>query len=137
MAEKTCLIVDDDELTRHLIAHSVAELGFTIREAADGREAIESCEDFMPHVIFLDWYMPEVDGMDCLKAIRQLESRLRLQGSRASNNGRTVVIMCSAENAHSQVGKAVVAGADDYIIKPFTPDAIKTKLEDTGVIAAS
>ncbi|MBX9726147.1 MAG: response regulator, partial [Rickettsiales bacterium] len=67
---KTCLIVDDSKIVRKVVRRIVEVLGFDILEAENGREAVDQCRAHAVDVIILDWNMPVMDGMECMKEIR-------------------------------------------------------------------
>ncbi len=120
---KTCLIVDDSRVVRKVARKIFEELGFECREAEDGQQALDACTAEMPQVILLDWNMPVMNGIDFLRALRQLES------------GNTPkVIFCTTENDLKHIREALMAGADEYIMKPFDKTIIQEKLEQVGAI---
>lgn len=120
---KTCLIVDDSKVVR-LVARRILEgLNFEIREAADGRMAMDACMQNMPDAILLDWNMPIMNGLEFLKALR------------GSNGGQQpVVVFCTTENDLTHIQEALAAGADEYIMKPFDSEIIQAKFEQVGLI---
>jgi two-component system chemotaxis response regulator CheY len=122
-ATKSCLIVDDSKVVR-MVARKILEgLNFTISEAENGQLALDACKRQMPDVILLDWNMPVMDGLGFLKALR------------ASDGGATpVVVFCTTENELSRIQEAIVAGANEYIMKPFDRDIIETKFAQVGLI---
>jgi two-component system chemotaxis response regulator CheY len=67
---KTCLVVDDSKVIRKVARHILETLDFEVREAGDGREALDSCLQTPPDVILLDWNMPVMSGMDFLRALK-------------------------------------------------------------------
>lgn len=121
---KIKLLVVDDMLTmRKIVARTCKELGFTdIQEAPDGQKAWEilAAPNANIGLVISDWNMPNVTGLDLLK-------RVRADG----NLKGTPFVLVTAESEASQVAEALKAGVDNYIVKPFTPDGLKKKLEDT------
>lgn len=113
------LLVDDSVTMRRIQKTQINSLGITdIIEAGDGEEAFRKLSESMPiDLIMLDWNMPVMDGITLLKKIR------------ADNRFQSVkIIMCTSESEKSKVVDALKAGANNYLVKPFTPDALKEKL---------
>ncbi|MBY0515778.1 MAG: response regulator [Bacteriovoracaceae bacterium] len=119
---KTRILVVDDMMTmRKLVSKVCKELGFTdITEAADGTIAWEALSNAPSPfgLIISDWNMPNCTGLDLLK-------RLRSDGRLA----KTPFVLVTAEAEQHQVVEAMKAGVDQYIVKPFNQDDLKTKLE--------
>ena len=113
------LIVDDSRAIRSMIGRMMRELGFETYEAEHGIEALQRlAPDPLPDLILSDWNMPEMDGLTLLKTLRAND---RYAGVR--------IIMVTTETDMTQVMQALEAGADEYIMKPFTADVIREKLE--------
>lgn len=123
---KQVLIVDDSRVIRKVAFRIVTALGFSAREAENGREALGACEAAMPDGILLDWNMPVMDGITFLRALRQLK-----------DGQRPKVVFCTTENEVAQITRAIHAGADEYIMKPFDSDIVASKFEEVGLLAAS
>jgi len=119
---KTCLVVDDSKVIRKVARHILETLNFQVTEAADGREALDSCLQEAPDVILLDWNMPVMSGMDFLRALR--ESTL---------SRRPKVVFCTTENGMAYIRAAIEAGADEYVMKPFDRETLESKLQIVGV----
>jgi two-component system chemotaxis response regulator CheY len=120
---KSCLIVDDSKVIR-MVARKILEgLNFSISEAENGQLALEACQRQMPDVVLLDWNMPVMDGLGFLKALRA-----------SDGGGQPVVVFCTTENDLSKIQEAIVAGANEYIMKPFDRDIIETKFAQVGLI---
>jgi two-component system, chemotaxis family, chemotaxis protein CheY len=120
---KSCLIVDDSKVVR-MVARKILEgLNFTISEAENGQLALDACRRQMPDVVLLDWNMPVMDGLGFLKALRA-----------SDGGGAPVVVFCTTENEMSRIQEAIVAGANEYIMKPFDRDIIETKFAQVGLI---
>jgi two-component system chemotaxis response regulator CheY len=113
------LLVDDSSTMRRIQKTQINNLGITdVIEAADGSEALKELEDNMPvDVILLDWNMPVMDGMEFLVKVRENPSFKSVK-----------IIMCTSESEKSKVVEALKAGANNYLVKPFTPAALKEKL---------
>ena len=122
-AAKSCLIVDDSKVIR-MVARKILEgLNFSISEAENGQLALEACQRQMPDVVLLDWNMPVMDGLGFLRALRA-----------SDGGGQPVVVFCTTENDLSKIQEAIVAGANEYIMKPFDRDIIETKFAQVGLI---
>ncbi len=118
------LVVDDSRTIRAILAKTVREIGFEVLEAANGREALEVIEAEKKAVtlILLDWDMPEMNGLEMLKRLRQ-----------APEISSPVVVMVTAQTELDHIGEALDAGANEYVMKPFTKDILVGKLELTGI----
>ena len=119
------LIIDDSRAMRKILARIVAQLGFEHIEAANGEEALAHLEsDRIPDLCLIDWNMPVMDGYTFVTRVR------------ANDQWRNITLMMvTTESEHNQIVKALAAGAHEYVIKPFTPDAIVDKLEMLGLLA--
>lgn len=131
---KKCLIVDDDAISMEIASNIVERLGFSVLEASDGIRAMEMCEKENPDLIFLDLYMPEMDGMEFLTRIRAEESQKMLKAKRDEGFKRKIILICSAEHRTLQVGKTAVAGANDYLMKPYRIESVRQKLTEMGAL---
>jgi len=118
-----CLVVDDSRTIRIAISRILKELRFEIREAENGAVALEMCAAEMPELIMLDWNMPVLNGLEFLKQLRA-----------QSAVSQPKVIFCTTETDFSLISQAMVEGANEYIMKPFDHDILKSKLELVGVI---
>jgi two-component system chemotaxis response regulator CheY len=120
------LVVDDSRAVRLILARTLAELGFEVRQATNGREAL-ALIDADPgafRLVLLDWHMPEMDGLELL---RELRSRPQLSA--------LVVVMVTTETDLDHVAEALAAGANEYIMKPFTREILVEKLHLAGAAA--
>jgi two-component system chemotaxis response regulator CheY len=122
------LIVDDSKTIRMILSRILKELGYEICEAANGKEALAVMESQKATVDFVlaDWNMPEMNGLDLLKQLRQ-DPEL----------GGLKVIMVTTENEVDHMVSALEAGANEYVMKPFTKDILKEKLELVGILPVS
>ncbi len=113
------LLVDDSTTMRRIQKNQLAGLGITdIVEAENGQEALSVAAENMPiDYMFLDWNMPIMNGLDCLKTLRADATYKDLK-----------IIMCTSESEKTRVLEALKAGANNYIVKPFDADALKEKL---------
>ncbi len=118
------LIVDDSRAMRMVIGKIVADLGFETSFAGNGKEALERlAADGRPDFVLADWNMPEMTGFELLQAVR----------AEPAYDGLPV-IMVTTETETSQVMKALEHGASEYVMKPFTPDILRDKLDMLGLV---
>ena len=118
------LVIDDSRVMRKIVASTLEDLGFETTHAADGQEAIDVLEDDPDYdLACIDWNMPVMDGYQFVVAVRQ----------RRDWRGLTLM-MVTTEAQHDQIVRALAAGAHEYLIKPFTPDALRDKLDLLGLI---
>jgi two-component system chemotaxis response regulator CheY len=122
-AGKTCLIVEDSRVIRKVANTIMTGLGYTSREVENGQLAVEECKKALPEVILLDWNMPVMNGLEFLKVLRAMP------GGDAPQ-----VIFCTTENEMARIQEGMAAGANEYIMKPFDSDIIKSKLELLGLL---
>ena len=120
---KTCLIVDDSSVIRKVARRILEGLSFTIVEAEDGQQALEYCRSNMPDAVLLDWNMPVMDGHDFLKALRRLPG-----------GDKPKVVFCTTENDVVHIARALHAGANEYIMKPFDKEIVEAKFQEVGLI---
>ena len=125
LTPRTCLIVDDSRIIRKVARRIVEGLGFEVDEAADGAEALAFCGGVIPEVILLDWSMPVMDGMTFLRRLRALPGGMAPK-----------VLFCTIETRAERIAEALLAGADDYVMKPFDGEILQSKLTEVGAIAA-
>jgi two-component system, chemotaxis family, chemotaxis protein CheY len=118
------LVVDDSKAVRMILGRTLKSLGCEVLEAADGKEAlaIVAAQRTALTLVLADWNMPEIDGLELLK-------RLRLDPGLSS----LVVIMVTTETELGQMSAALEAGANEYIMKPFTREILVEKLQLAGV----
>jgi two-component system chemotaxis response regulator CheY len=120
---KRCLIVDDSSVIRKVARRILENFGFTVLEASDGRQALDACSKEMPEAILLDWNMPVMDGFDFLRALRSMPS-----------GDKPKVVFCTTENDLAHIARAMHAGADEYIMKPFDKEIVEAKFQEVGLI---
>jgi two-component system chemotaxis response regulator CheY len=120
----SALVVDDSKAVRMILAKTLRELGYEVREAGNGKEALELIEnqDLAVTLVLADWNMPEMNGLELLK-------RLREKPEMAS----TAIVMVTTETEVDQMSAALEAGANEYIMKPFTKEILVQKLQMAGV----
>ncbi len=120
---KHCLIVDDSSVIRKVARRILESMHFQISEAEDGEQALELCNQALPDVILLDWNMPKMDGYAFLKELRAMP-------------GGTLpkVVFCTTENDVGYIARALRAGANEYIMKPFDKEIMTAKFQEVGLI---
>jgi two-component system chemotaxis response regulator CheY len=118
-----CLVVDDSRVVRKVARRIVEDLGFSCEEAEDGQKAYDSCSQKMPDAILLDWNMPVMSGIEFLEKLRAMPS-----------GGTPKVIFCTTENDMAHITRAMNAGANEYIMKPFDSEIIESKFSQIGLI---
>ena len=118
------LVIDDSRTMRRIIVGVLRSLGFDTLEAGDGREALDLLESGIPvDLACIDWNMPVMNGLEFVMAVRE------------NHAWRGVTLMMvTTESEHNQIVRALAAGAHEYLIKPFTPDAIRDKLHLLGLV---
>ncbi|WP_336922825.1 response regulator [Aquipuribacter sp. SD81] len=125
------LVVDDSRAMRRIVSSILSPLGFTPVEADHGATALAELERLtadgqVPVLACVDWNMPVMDGLQLVSAIR------------ADRRWRDVTLMMvTTESEHSQIVRALAAGAHEYLIKPFTADAMADKLRYLGLVPAA
>lgn len=114
------LLIDDSATMRRIQKTQVNGLGITdVIEASDGEDGLKKLEQSMPvDLVMLDWNMPVMDGLTFLKKVRSIDTYKDVK-----------IIMCTSESEKTRVVEALKAGANNYLVKPFTPEALKEKLE--------
>ncbi len=115
------LVVDDSGIMRKLVIRALTEselAEFTFSEAADGRDALAKFDSEATDMVFVDWNMPNMNGMDFVRELRATQKR------------RVPIVMITTESTMGKVEEALGTGAvDAYVTKPFTTDALSRKLE--------
>ena len=120
---KTCLVVDDSSVIRKVARRILEGLDFQISEAENGEEAIEACRQQIPDAILLDWNMPKMDGYEFLRALGRLPG-----------GDKPKVVFCTTENDVAHIARALHAGANEYIMKPFDKDIVEAKFQEVGLL---
>ncbi len=116
------LVIDDSRAMRRIIGRMLTELGFQITEAEHGADALERLESLgTVELCLVDWNMPVMNGFEFLKAVRADD---RHRDSR--------IVMVTTETGIDEMTMALEAGADEYVMKPFTKEAMLEKLHLLG-----
>lgn len=120
------LVLDDCKTTRMILRRIFQDIGFEVSEGDDGAQGLKSIQDLgKPDLITVDWDMPVMDGLAFTRVVRGKYSRERLP-----------VMMVTSKNEVTDVAAALEAGANEYLMKPFTEEMIREKLELLGVLPA-
>ena len=117
------LVLDDSRAMRMILARILREVGFDVTEAADGREGLALlAAGPLPDLALIDWNMPEMDGLAFVKEVRRHDDWAAM-----------TLMMVTTESEQGQIVRALAAGAHEYVIKPFTSEAILDKLTLLGL----
>ena len=112
MADKTVLLVDDAAIMRMMLKDILTKNGYdVVGEAENGAKAVEKHKELNPRLTIMDITMPEMNGIEAVKAIK-------------AANSEALIIMCSAMGQQSMVIESIQAGAKDFIVKPFQHDRV-------------
>lgn len=119
------LIVDDSRAMRRILRQIVEPLGFQITEAGNGREALQRLDENVDvDLVLIDWNMPEMNGLDFVKAVRANPQYEQLR-----------MVMVTTETEPARMARALMAGVDEFVMKPFTRKILLDKLRLIGVSA--
>ncbi len=119
------MIVDDSRAQRMLLKRAVSPLGFEVIEAENGEDALTKLDPEDPvDVMLVDWNMPVMDGLALVRRVR---------ATRAFAD--VFVMMVTSESDPKKMARALMVGADDYLVKPVDGEMIRSKLEQTNVLA--
>ena len=122
------LVIDDSRAMRRIVGSILKDFGYEVREAGDGQQGLDAlqegkAEGWVPDLCCIDWNMPVMDGLQFVMAVR------------ANPDFRQVTLMMvTTESETGQIVKALAAGAHEYLIKPFTADALRDKLALLGLL---
>ena len=121
---RTCLVVDDSGVVRKIARRILEGIGFAVVEAEDGAQALEACKRALPDAVLLDWNMPVMDGFEFLVQLRRMPA-----------GDEPKVVFCTTENGIDHISRALHAGANEYIMKPFDKDIVIAKFQEVGLLA--
>jgi two-component system chemotaxis response regulator CheY len=117
------LVIDDSRAMRTILGRMLKNLGYGVEEAGNGREALQRLHNGpRPDLALVDWNMPEMNGIEFVRAVRadSVYRDMRL-------------VMVTTATDVERIRAALEAGADEYVMKPFTADALGEKLELIGI----
>ena len=120
---KRCLIVDDSSVIRKVTHRILESMRYKVAEAENGQEALDRLRVEMPDVILVDSCMPLMGGQDFLAALREFDPK-----------PRPFVVYCTSEYDTADLSRALAAGADDFLMKPYDREALETKFADFRAI---
>jgi two-component system chemotaxis response regulator CheY len=116
------LVIDDSRAVRMLIGAILREQGFLVDEAKHGQEGLEALRrDPDIGLVLVDWNMPVMDGLEFIHAVR-----------REAQWNSVRIVMVTTESEIEQLQRAIAAGADEYVMKPFSPEVLVAKLSLMG-----
>jgi two-component system chemotaxis response regulator CheY len=114
---KTCLVIDHSPALRTVARRILEEAQYKVNEAADGMAALAACRQAMPDLVFLDWNMPHMPGVEFVKTLRSL-----------AGGARPRILFCTTELDKAEIAAAIAAGADEFLLKPFDRGQVRSKL---------
>lgn len=113
------MLVDDSKTMRTIQRNILMQLGYKeIEEACDGQDALSKLAAFGPELLLVDWNMPNMDGITFVKTYR-------------AQGGKSPVVMVTTEAEKTRVVEAIKAGVNNYVVKPFTPDSLAQRINET------
>jgi two-component system chemotaxis response regulator CheY len=121
----TALVIDDSRAIRMILGRTLNRFGYEVCSASNGREALDMIgqQNLDLSVILVDWNMPEMNGLDFVKSIRS-----------DPKYSEVPLMMVTTETEIEQMDRALEAGANEYVMKPFTDEVIADKLRLLGVL---
>ncbi len=120
---KRCLIIDDSRVIRRVASRIVEDLGFEAEEAENGDVALKASKIRMPDIVLVDRDMPVMDGLTFIKELRKLPQ------------GKNVfTVFCTVGNEPADIQEALDAGIDEYIMKPFDSEIVRSKFQILGIL---
>jgi len=119
MKKKKILLVDDETALVELLTRRLQADGFEVITAADGREGLEKAEKERPDLVLLDVMMPNMDGYEVLQSLKEMDETRDIP-----------VIMFTVKSNAEDIERAVLAGAADYITKPFAPQVLMQRIRE-------
>ena len=118
------LVIDDSRAMRRIVSTALEGFGYETRQAGHGQEALDVLQEgYAPDLCTIDWNMPVMDGLQFVSAVRSNPAWRQL-----------TIMMVTSESEHTQIVRALAAGAHEYMIKPFTADAFRDKLALLGML---
>ena len=117
------LVIDDSRAVRRIIGNIMKELGYEVIEAGHGIEGLAQLETHgMPDIVLVDWNMPEMNGLEFIKAVRAIPAYYDM-----------VIMMVTTETEMEKMAQAFVAGVNEYVMKPFDKTILLEKLQLLGI----
>ncbi len=113
---KLCLVADESQVVRKVAKALLNSIGYEVVEAEDGQSALEQCQSRMPDVILIDWKVPVLEAHDFLSTF-----------TRTCTANKPFIVYMTTDLDPTDIARAIEAGADDYILKPFDRESIEAK----------
>ena len=118
------IVIDDSRAMRGILKRTLVDMGFAVREANDGKDGLARLgEEGRPDLVLVDWNMPVMNGFEFITAVRK----------DATYEGMPIVMVTTEVEMH-QMKAALDAGATDYLMKPFTSESLRQKIEMLGIM---
>jgi two-component system phosphate regulon response regulator PhoB len=117
MSDKTILIVEDEKAIRELLVFTLGRAGYTLREAVDGKSARSLVADRFPDLILMDWMLPDISGLELTRQFKREETTREIP-----------IIMLTARVEEDDRVAGLEGGADDYVLKPFSPRELLARI---------
>lgn len=119
------MVVDDSRAMRMILTKTLGDLGFEVRQATNGNEALDQLrqDGLHPDLVLVDWNMPGITGLEFVQAVRT-----------DSGLAATALLMVTTETSLGQMERALAAGANEYLMKPFTREMVADKLRLMGLM---
>ena len=118
------LIIDDSRAMRRILRQIVESLGFVVVEAGNGREGLVAlAENDKVELCLVDWNMPVMNGLEFIQSVRSDDGRQSLK-----------LVMVTTETEPRQMARALMAGVDEFVMKPFTSEILVEKLRLIGAV---
>ena len=115
---KKILVVEDEEDIRELVVFKLSSAGYDVSTACDGEEGLEKARAVRPDLVLLDWMMPRLNGLDTAVALRADPELAAIP-----------LIVLTAKSQERDIERGFSAGIDDYIVKPFSPKELLSRIE--------
>lgn len=118
MSRQVAVIVDDDPDIRAMVAMKLSSAGYTVHEEVDGEAGLAAVRELDPSVVVLDWMMPRMNGLEVLQRIRSEDATRAVP-----------VLLLTARAQEDAIERGFAAGADDYVVKPFSPRELLIRVD--------
>ena len=119
---KHCLIVDDSRVVRTIARRILENLSYSVDEVEDGITGLRACREKTPDLIFLDWNLPQMKGLEFIKSVRGQQE-----------GARPVILFSATERDPDEMASAFAAGANELVQKPFDGSLMRATLESAGL----
>ncbi len=118
MDNRIALVIDDDPDIRTMVSTKLGIAGYEVHEEADGESGLAAIRELAPSIVILDWMMPRMNGLEVLQRVRTDPA---LAG--------TPIILLTARAQEDAIERGFAAGTDDYVVKPFSPRELLSRVE--------